>query len=51
MEPPCNIEEYIDNYDNVNWMDVARFAAIDDVPTRVVKRGDILYRYGDWSVR
>lgn len=38
VEPPCTIEEYISNYENEDWSDGARFAAIDDGPPRVEKR-------------
>lgn len=51
LEPPCTIEEYIANYDNVDWLDAARFAAIDEGPPGVEKRGNFLYRYGAWLFR
>lgn len=51
VEPPCTIEEYIANYDNVDWWDAARFAAIDEGPLGVERRGDFLSRFGAWLVR
>lgn len=35
LEPPCMIEEYIANYDNLYWLDAAPFVALDEGPPGV----------------
>lgn len=41
----CTVDDYISNFAVVNWLDVERFAAIEDSPPGVEKLGDFLYHY------
>lgn len=51
VEPTCNVTEYISNFEDVEWLDATRFAAIEDSLLEVEKCGDFLYCYGSWMIR
>lgn len=47
LEPQCTIAEHNLSFGSIEWLEVARFAAIGDSTPGVEKDDDLVYRFSD----